>query len=357
VARVEGEIAGTIARILSRQLGGKENDKLVKGAIEDPEAYRLYLKGRELKVGTLQEMDKAVEYLQQAAARSPDYALAHAGLADVYTRQAFLRAEGRTEVLGKARAAVNRALGLDPDLAEGHAALALVRFYFEWDWAGAEAEFLRAETLNPGAGAVHEEFGNFLNAMGRLDEGVAQSQEAARLDPLSVGPIHDIAINHLIRGDFEGAAAQFRRTIELDPDWTWGYIKLARSLAHAKKCAEALPQADIAETRIASGPAPLSRSWPGVTYALCGEKGRARRKLDELEALARKQYVDPITLASVHAALGELDEAVRLYEKAFEDRTPNMVYAGTGAVAAPNLAADPRYQAIVRRMNFPPRKG
>jgi TolB-like protein/Tfp pilus assembly protein PilF len=348
---IEGEIAATIAGTLRRQLSGEEKKKLARSATDDPEAYRLYLKARVSPVGTLQAMDKSVGYLQQAVERAPDYALAHAGLAEAYTRQAFQRAEGRTEVLGKAQAAVNRALELDPDLAEAHAALALVRFYFEWDWAGAEAEFRRAQALNAGSGSVHEEFGNFLNAMGRVDEGLAQSREAERLDPLSVGPVHDIGINHMIRGDFEGAAANFRRTIELDPNWTWGYIKLARTLAHQKKCPESLAQAAIAEAKIAGGAAPLSRSWLGITYALCGERERARTKLDELQTLAQKQYVDSATLAALHAALGEVSQALDAYEKAFEDRSPNMVFASVWSINP--VAGNPRCQEIVRRMRFP----
>ena len=141
VLKVEGEIAATIARTLRGQLSGEEQQKLARGATADPEAYRLYLKGRDFLVGNQQEMDKSVDYFQQAVARAPEYALAHAGLAEAYTRQAFLRASGREEPLRMARAAVNRALELDPDLAEAHTALGLVHFYFEWDWAGAEAEF------------------------------------------------------------------------------------------------------------------------------------------------------------------------------------------------------------------------
>ncbi len=192
VVTVEGEIAATIARTLRRQLSGEQEEKLARRASDDPEAYRLYLKGRSFLVGNQQEMDKGVDYLQQAVARAPDYALAHAGLAEAYTRQAFLRAIGRDEPLQKSRAAVNRALELDPDLAEAHTALGLVRFFFEWDWAGAESEFRRALKLNPGSRAVQEEYGWFLTAMGRLDEGLAQSRKAAELDPLSTGPVHDI---------------------------------------------------------------------------------------------------------------------------------------------------------------------
>ena len=293
VLKVEGEIAATIARTLRRKLSGEEAEKLARRATVDPEAYRLYLKGRDRLVGNQQEMDKTIGYLQQAVARAPDYALAHAGLAEAYTRQAFLRAVERGEALGKARASVDRALELDPDLAEAHAALALVKFYFEWDWAGAETEFRRALELNPGSQTVHEEYGAFLTLTARLDEGLAESRKAAELDPLSVSPVHDIAINYMVRGDLEQAAANFRRTIEIDPNWTWGYIKLARTLAHQKKCKEALAQAETAEVRIAGGVAPLSRSWLGYTYAICGETARARKALEELHALAARAVRGP----------------------------------------------------------------
>ena len=354
VLEVEGEIAATIARTLRRQLSGEETEKLTRRATADPEAYRLYLKGRDSLAGNLQEMDKSIDYLQQAVARAPDYALAHAGLAEAYTRQAFLRAVDRGEPLGKARAAVDRALELDPDLAEAHAALALVRFYFEWDWAGAEAEFRRALELNAGSRTVHEEYGIFLTAMGRLDEGLTESRKAAELDPLSVGPVHDIAINYMVRGDLDQAALNFRRTIDIDPNWTWGYIKLARTLAHQKKCPEALAQAKIAEVRIAGGVAPTSRSWLGFTYAICGETERARKALEGLHALSRERYVDPATFALIHSGLGETNEALRWYEKAFADRTPNMVYASITPRINPELAGNPRLEAIVRRMGFPP---
>lgn len=353
VLEVEGEIATTIARTLRRQLSGAEKIKLTRTETSDPEAYRLYLKGRDYLVGNQQEMDKSVDYFQQAVARAPDYAMAHAGLADAYTVQAFLRGASRAEAVGKARAAVTRALELDPDLAEAHTALGLVRFYFEWDWAGAETELRRALELNPGSRSVHEEYGGFLTAMGRLDEGLAQSREAARLDPLSVSPVHDIAINALVRGNYEEAAAGFRQTIDIDPNWTWGYIKLARTLALEKKCKDAFAQTEIAERRIAGGAAPLSRSWLGVTYATCGESARARQKLDELHALEKTQYVDPVTFAAIHGALGEMDAALRWYEKAFEDRTPNMVYALIAPRFSPELAGNFRYKAIVDRMGFP----
>ena len=351
--QVEGEIATTIARTVHRHLSGEEAVKLTHTETSDPEAYRLYLKGRDFLVGNQQEMDKGVDYFQQAVARAPDYAMAHAGLAAAYTIQAFLRAAGRTEAVGKARAAVSRALELDPDLAEAHTALALVRFYFDWDWAGAETEFRRGLALNTGSSSVHDEYGIYLTAMGRFDEGLAQSREAARLDPLSVGPVHDIAWNALLRRDYDQAAAGFRHTIEIDPNWTWGYIKLARTLAMQKKCKQAFVQTEIAERRIAGGAAPLSRSWLGATYANCGDTARARQKLVELHALEKSQYVDPVTFATIHGELAEVDQALGWLEKAYADRTPNMVAVALFPRLTPAFAGNARFQAIVDRMGYP----
>ena len=353
--KVEGEIAATIARTLRRKLSGAETSRLARAETSDPEAYRLYLRGRGFLCGNQQEMDKGVDCFQQAVARSPDYAMAHAGLAEAYTTQAYLRAFDRNESVGKARAAVTRALELDPDLAEAHTALGLVRFYFEWDWAGADAEFRRALELNPGSQAVNEEYGHFLIVMSRFGEGLARTREAVRLDPLSVGPVHNLAIAAMVRGDYDEAAAGFRRAIDIDPNWTWGYTKLARTLAHQKKCMEAFAQAEIAERRLAGGAAPLSWSWLGVTYATCGDAVRARDKLDALHALEKKQYVDPVTFAAIHGALGEVDEALDWYEKAFADRTPNMVFAAILPGLSPELVGNQRYQAIVDRMGFPPK--
>jgi TolB-like protein len=352
VLQVEGEIATTIAQALHRQLSGEEKGQLAHNDTSDPEAYRLYLKGREFLIGTQAEMDKSVDYFQQAIARAPDYALAHAGLGEAYARQAFLRASGRMEALGKARAAVTRALELDPNLAEAHSALGDIDAFFEWDWTGAETEYRRALALNPGDSDVHESYGAFLNGQDRLDEALAQSREAARLDPLSVGPFHDIAINALIRGNYAAAAAGFRHTIEINPDWVWGYIKLARTLAMQKKCPEAFAQTEIAERIIAGGAAALSRAWLGVTYATCGDTVRARQKLAELHALEKTQYVDPVTFGAIHSALGEMDQALTWYEKAYQDRTPNMSYALIFPLISPELVGNPRFDAILAHMGL-----
>jgi hypothetical protein len=134
---------------------------------------------------------------------------------------------------------------------------------------------------------------------------------------------------------------------------TWGYIKLARVLSLQKLCKEALAQAEIAERRIAGGAGPLSRSWLGSTYATGGDAARARQKLAEMHAIDARRYVDPSAFASVHISLGEIDQGLRLYHKAFEDRSPDMVYFSASGRLTPTLARNPDYQAIISRMGLP----
>ena len=355
VLQLESEIATTIAQALNHQLSGEERGQIAHQETSDPQAYRLYLKGRDLLIGSQAQMDKSVDFFQQAIARAPDYALAHAGLGEAYARQAFLRALDRKDSLARARAAVTRALELEPNLAEAHTGLADIKYFFEWDWVGAEAEYRRAIALNPGDSDAHQSFGAFLNSQDRLSEGLAYSREAARLDPLSVGPIHDMAINAMIRGDLDAAAAGFRHAIEINPDWVWGYVKLARTLAMQKKCPESFAQADLAEKKIAGGAAPLARSWLGITYATCKDTVRARQKLGELHALEQTQYVDPVTFAGIHSALGEMEQALTWYEKAYADRTPNLTYALILPKVCPELIGNARFQAILVRMGLAPR--
>ena len=353
ILKIESEITATIAQTLRLRFSSDDTAKLARTATTDPEAYRLYLQGRVFGIGSQRDMDKSVDLLKQAVARAPDYALAHAGLAEAYTRQAFLRASSRAEVLDLARVSANRALALDPNLAEAHTALGLVRFYFEWDWPGADTMFRKALALNPGSSAVHQSYGIYLTAMGRLEEGLTHSREAARLDPLSVASSHDLGVNAWARGNLNETVAIFRRAVDSDPNWTWGYTKLSRALAMQKKCPEAIVQAQAAERLIGDGAAALVRAWLGVTYARCGDTRRAQQKLSELHAQEKQRYVDPVTFALIHAALGETNEALRLFEKAYEDRTPNMVYLSLDAAFDPEFAKQPRYQAILEHMKFP----
>ena len=298
VLKVEGEIAATIARTLRGQLSGEEQQKLARGATADPEAYRLYLKGRDFRGG--QPAGDGQERRLPPAGGGPGAGL-RAGPRQAWRRPTPARpscagAAGRSRA-SKARAAVARALELDPDLAEAHAALGSVLFYFEWDWAGAEAEFRRALALNPGSqrrpGGVRElpdRDGPPRRGPRPQPRGVAPRPALGRPGPRHRDQLHGPGRLRAVGGELP---PRDRDRPQLDLGLRQARPRLWPS---QKKCPEAIAQAEIAEARIAGGAAPLSRSWLGATYGICGETARARQKLDELHALAQKQYVDPVDL-------------------------------------------------------------
>ncbi len=297
--------------------------------------------------------DPALDYFRQAIEKEPDYALAHAALAEAYTTQAILRGSNREEVVEEARRAVRRALEIDPDLAEGYTAQALVKATFDWDWQGAEADFERAVQLSPGNAVVQLEYGKFLTSLGRLEAGLGRSLKAQELDPLSTGPAHDVAINYLAAHDYEKAALNFRRAIELHPNWTWGHVKLALTLARAGKCAEALAEAELSTYDFIGMGNPLGHAWLGYIYGHCGETERARTVLVELQELSQQRYVDPGVFPAVYIGLGDMDRAFEWMEKAYEDRSPSLVYTRLiPLLFLDELEADPRFQELLRRLDL-----
>ncbi|HEV8422765.1 MAG TPA: hypothetical protein VGQ40_05425 [Chthoniobacterales bacterium] len=122
---------------------------------------------------------------------------------------------------------------------------------------------------------------------------------------------------------------------------------------HQAWCKEAFAQTAISGRRIADGEAPLSRTWLGLTYAVCGDTTRARQKLAELHAIAEKRYLDPSTFASIHASLGEMNDALRYFQKALDDRSPEMVYAMVAPTLIPQLGKSAEYLRMVEKMGFP----
>jgi hypothetical protein len=233
----------------------------------------------------------------------------------------------------------------------------MVRFYFDWDWRGAEAEFKRAIKLDPSSVAARVDYATYLFSILRIDESLAQSAAAARLDPLSMRPVHDMGIAYLVKGDLEQASAKFREGIAINPRWIWGFTKLARTLAMQGKCSEAMAQAEVSERGIAGGAAPLSRAWLAVTYATCKQPALARQKIAELHDLERTQYIDPFNFVDIYAALGEIDLAVQLAERAYEDRSPQMAYFLIAKTLYPMLSEQPRFRALEERLQFPPPGG
>jgi TolB-like protein/tRNA A-37 threonylcarbamoyl transferase component Bud32 len=353
IQSVENDITSTIARKLKVKLAGGGSDLLSRHETDDPEAYRLYLKGRDFTTGTMREMDKAIEYFQEAIALEPGYALAYSGLAQSYIRQSYLRGSERDETVEMARAAAQKAMDLDPDLAEAYTAQGLIKVYFDLDWKGAEADLKKGVELAPGSVTTVMAYGDYLLFLGQFDKALVQYSLAMELDPLSIVAAHDLGFMYMANQDYEQSEFYFKKAIDLNPNWTWGHIKLAKTYSHMGRCDEALAETKIAESLLAGSGTPASRCWLAYTYALCGETGKARSALADLRGRPESDYIDPALYSIIYLGLGELESAIEGFEQSLDERSPNLVlYKVAPALYMDELGDDPRFQAMVRKIGF-----
>jgi TolB-like protein/Tfp pilus assembly protein PilF len=353
VLGIEEELATTIASTLKLELTPETRDRLERRFEVDPEAHRLFLQSRQFIVGSRREMEKGVDYLQQAIAIDPDYALAHAWLGYAYTIQAYHSVIGRDEALRLGRASLERAIEIDENLAEAYAMAANLACFFDWDWEAAERNLRRAVEIDPKSVMVRMVYADFAVTMGRWEEAVEHSLIGKEIDPLSSSPAHWLAIAYMGLHEYDKSIAEFQETLKINPNWTWGYIKLTKAYADAGRCEEAMLTAQDAEAQLHGGSTPLARSWLGYSYAVCGDVERAREALNELEAYDAEHPMDPGVYANIYAGLGEVSAALDYIEQGVRDRSPDAPYLPIlPALFLEDLATEPRYLALMEEMDF-----
>ena len=347
VLSVEEDIAREISGRLSARLGGDAERRLERRETESGEAYQAYLRGRyHLAQQTEADWRKAVAAFEEALRLDPRYARAHAGLADAYVFASNLYLPP-DDAMGRAREAANRALAVDAELAEAHASLAAIRFYYEWDRAGAEAAYRRAIDLNPGYAAGHASYGFALVALGRFEEGIAEMRKAERLDPLSMPLNRDLGSAYFFARDYDRAIAQYRRAIELDPGFRSLHVSLGMAYVMQGRTAEAL--AEFAAAGDAAGSV-RRLTLEGYARAAAGDRGAAERALAALaEAEARGERMPEVAVARIHAALGDRDRAFERLERAVAARSDTLVWMRVDP-RFDALRADPRFDALLARI-------
>jgi tetratricopeptide (TPR) repeat protein len=252
--------------------------------------------------------------------------------------------------MARSRAAALKALELDPDLAEAHVSLGLVQMY-SWDWSEAESTFRHAIALNPGLVWGHSMYALQLAYVGRYEESDAELKRARGLDPLAVSPaILDLTLMFESQDRHELASVQLRTAMELDPA-----SAAARNALGIYECNRGEREKAIAslEKAIALAPDdPLILADLGYCHAITGSRDEAQRLLGELEEWSDREYVDPVSLARLHASLGEKEEAFALLERAYELRSHSLPKIALDARFDP-LRSDPRFQDLLRRIGLP----
>jgi TolB-like protein/DNA-binding winged helix-turn-helix (wHTH) protein/Flp pilus assembly protein TadD len=347
---LQDEIARSMAASLRLQLSGAAEQQLVRRHTSDVEAYELYLKGRYFwNKRTEEGLRKSLDHLEKAIARDPRYALAYAGLADSYAVLNLYSAQQQTDAFPKARSAAEKALELDDTLAEAHTALAYIKEQYDWDWPGAEREFKRAIELNPNYATAHQYYSEYLAFLGRTEESLIHIRRAHELDPLSLIINTGLGYPYLCARRCNEALGEFRKALEIDPNFPPAVYYTARCLEQDSKLDQAIAEYRRAVTL--SGGSSLMMARLGYAYAAAGLESEARGILRELMQLSKQRYISPFLIATIHNGLGEKEQALVWLEKAYKERDGLLVLLSVDS-HLDSLRSDPRFAELMRRVGF-----
>jgi TolB-like protein/DNA-binding winged helix-turn-helix (wHTH) protein/Flp pilus assembly protein TadD len=347
---LQGEIARDVSRKLHLRISPVDERKLAKNYTANIEAYKLYLMGRYFFFkSTQQEIRKAIDLYRQAIEVDPGYALAFAGIADAHRTLAIVGDEPSKEAFPRAKAAANRALEIDEDLAEAHTVLGWVGFMFDWDWKGAENRLKRALELNPNDPNAHRAYAHLLSNQGRHDEAVRESRRSLELDPLTL-------IANALEGQFlfyagrnDEAIAQFKRTLEIDPNYWVAHNGLGRVYILEKKFPEAVAALTQAKDLAPGSFEPITQL--GYALARSGKSELAQEVLEELKSSAAKGYVPAYNFAMIYNGLGETDLALNYLERSLEEHEEQIIFVRIDR-RWDGLRSDPRFRAIMHRVGL-----
>jgi TolB-like protein/Flp pilus assembly protein TadD len=346
---VQDEITVAVVEALKVKLLGEEQATILKRYTRNTEAHEFYLRGLSFFGRfTPDGFHKASESFKRAIEIDARYASAYAGLADAYTELSFF-SFAPSEWMPKAREAARKALELDDALGEAHNSLAIIKMYYDWDYSGAEHEFRRALALKPGSALGHMWYGWYLGLMGRFEESFKELRRAQDLDPLADQINSGVGIILYWSGQPERAIEQFRKVLELNPNYYLALIFLAEIYEQKGDLVSAIA---IMEKLEQAANDPLSLATVGFVHAKCGDRNKALKILNELEKRSNQQYVPALNFAQVYVGLDDNEQALAWLDKACSERSVWMTFLKADPKFDP-LRSDPRFQDILKRVGLP----
>jgi adenylate cyclase len=381
VFEIQSEVAENVADKLKVTLLPNVRARVERRPTDNLEAYNLYLEGRfHVYESTEAGFNKAIECLNEAVQKDPNFALGYAWLGIAYGVTSDSSSAPR-EAVPKARAQEERALALDPDLGQAHVAMAnLILFPYDWDWVGADREFKRAVELDPGNFDAHDTYGRFLSLMGRFDEALRETELAHQLDPLSVVTVVNLGDVYAISRRCDRAMDYYQQAIAMAPEFYRAYTGRAGALLckaaaatlpgwregkipadadSLKEWATALPafqqQAAAAipdfQKAVSLADFPGTETTLGVGYATAGRRADAMRVLEKLREWSKHRYVTPWAFMSVYRSLGDGEETFRWLDIAYRDRS-SAIPAMKEDPSWDVYRSDPRFIAMLKKVGL-----
>jgi TolB-like protein/Flp pilus assembly protein TadD len=348
VFTIQSDISETVADALKVRLLSGEKEDIEKKPTENMDAYQLYLKGRyHSNRETREDYDKALKYFEEAVMLDPRFALAYTGISDYYHVGGHYNWFSPEEVFPKMKEYANKALEIDPNLAEGHAALGAVYFHYDWKWREAEKEITRAIELKP-SDFVLEMYSYLLAILGRLEESNEQVRRAKELSPQfrSVGMGISGVILRFVK---IGGISRLEEIVRANPDLAIAHDSLGFADYRASRVDEAI--SEMREAVSVSRGAPAFKADLAFLLALAGCSDEAESILSELKSISKKSYVSNVQMACIEYSLGRHDEAFEDIERAYQRRAIDLADIRM-IPELDKLRADPRWISIETRMGL-----
>ena len=338
--KLPDEMSSEIAEKLRVRLTGAEKKKLRRRSTENTEAYQLYLKGRyQWNKRTEDGIRRGIALFREAIESDPSFASAYCGLADCFITLTTNIPLPPQDTMPKAKAAAMKAIEIDDSLADAWASLGAVRWWFEWDWKGAEEAYRRAIELNPNYSLAHDGYAMLLSAQGRFDEAIEQVNRAVELDPLSLSIAVHSGWPYYFKHDFESATRRFRKALDLDENFIPAHGWLGMALGQQHRFAEAI---DAFRRALEVDRISILTAMLAHTHAIAGNRSEAMDLLVQLEYESRNRYISPYDIAIAHAGLGDTEAALDQLRAALADRSAWMVF----------LHVDPRLDSLRNAHGF-----
>lgn len=347
---LENEISDRVFESLSSKLMNTSPSRTTRKLTENAAAYDSYVKGRYFwNKRNSESLQKGLEYFREAIRLDPNFAEAYEGVADSYAALGLYAVLPSEDAYPAARDAAQKALQMDDKLADAHATLGFIHFYYDWDALAAENEFRRALDINPNYAMAHSWYGEALAAMGRFPEALAEAQLALRDDPLSQIINTNAGWTLCVAGQPDPAIQTLKNAIEMDPSFARSHFRLG--LAYETKGLYELAIPEFQKAIQISGSNPYYQASLGNAYGDSGHLVEARQVLNQLKARSAHEQVPAFAIAIVYLGLKDKDAAFEWLQKTPADHSTSMAFAKVDPSLI-SLRHDPRFASVVRLLNF-----